>query len=255
MEDPPSLEYRLVPPPRRAVAEDRRRDREGSHRLGLPTRKPETPTMTTRGDLKEPQNDIERDKEMAGTNGESGCAWAFAYVESNQEVPSSTPIPDTRPSVLAGVVATLVQIEGPIHKDEIARRLTSLWGLQRTGPRIAEAISNAVEAGVGSGNLRAELDFITHSQQSTVPVRNRSQVTASNLKKPEMIPPSEVRQAILHFVKEHLGLHREEVPAMVSRVLGFKTTSPKLKELVDKTLTSVLEAGDVVPRDDKLFLA
>ena len=74
-------------------------------------------------------------------NGESHFAWACAYVESNQAVPNATPIPETRLSVLEGVVTTLVQIEGPIHKDEIARRITSLWGLQRTGARIAEAIS------------------------------------------------------------------------------------------------------------------
>ena len=95
---------------------------------------------------------------------------------------------------------------------------------------------------------------MTLSQNSIVPVRNRSEVTAPNLKKPEMIPPSEVRQAIFYFVKEHVGLRREELPAMVSSVLGFKTTSPKLKELVDKTLTSALKTGDVVSRDDNSSL-
>jgi very-short-patch-repair endonuclease len=206
-------------------------------------------------DLDVAPGDIERNKEPDGINGEPHFAWACTYVESNQEVPSSTPIPETRLSILEGVVTTLVQIEGPIHKDEIARRITSLWGLQRTGPRIAEAIASAVEAGIRSGKLCAELDFITHRQQSIVPVRDRSGVTASNLKKPEMIPPSEVRQAILHFVKEQIGLRREELPAMVSRVLGFKTTSAKVKELVEKTLASMHEAGVIVSRDDKLFLA
>ena len=86
-------------------------------------------------------------------------------------------------------------------------------------------------------------------------MRDRSEVTASNLKKPEMIPPSEVRQAIIYFIKEQIGLRREELPVMVSRVFGFKTTSPKVKELVEKTLISMHEAGDVVSRDDKLFLA
>jgi Protein of unknown function (DUF3320) len=152
-------------------------------------------------------------------------------------------------------VTTLVQIEGPIHRDEIARRITSLWGLQRTGPRIAEAISNAVEAGVDSGTLRADLDFITHSEQTIVPVRNRSEVAAANLKKPEMIPPSEVRQAILSLVSEQVGPRRDELPVVVGRVLGFKTTSAKLKDMVDKVLTSMLEKGEVVSRDEKLFLA
>jgi hypothetical protein len=94
-----------------------------------------------------------------------------------------------------------------------------------------------------------------HSQQSIVPVRDRSEVTASNLKKPEMLPPSEVRQAITYLIEEQIGLRREELPVMVSRVFGFKSTSAKAKELVEKTLLSMHEAGDVVSRDDKLFLA
>jgi hypothetical protein len=42
---------------------------------------------------------------------------------------------------------------------------------------------------------------------------------------------------------------------MVSRVFGFESMGPKVKELVDKTLASIHEAGDVVARDEKLFLA
>jgi hypothetical protein len=74
-------------------------------------------------------------------------------------------------------------------------------------------------------------------------VRDRSEVTASNLKNAEMIPPSEVRQAIIYFIKEQIGLCREDLPVMVSWVFGFKSTSAKVKELVDKTLTSMHEAG------------
>jgi hypothetical protein len=96
--------------------------------------------------------------------------------------------------------------------------------------------------------------IVAYCQQSIVPVRDRSEVTASNLKKPEMIPPSEVRQAIIYFVTEQIGLRREELPVMVSRVFGFKSTSPNVKALVEKTLTSTHEAGEVVARDDKLFL-
>jgi hypothetical protein len=52
-----------------------------------------------------------------------------------------------------------------------------------------------------------------------------------------------------------IGLPREELPVMVSRVFGFKSTSPRVKELVEKALASIHEAGDVVSRDDELFLA
>jgi very-short-patch-repair endonuclease len=184
----------------------------------------------------------------------NGYSWASSYVEANPKVPNSTPIPETGPTVLAKVVAEVVKIEGPIHRDEIARRITSLWGQQRTGARIAEAVSKAIDAGVLSGTLQADSDFINHGQQPVILVRDRSEVTSSSLKKPEMIPPAEMRRAILCLVAEQIGLRREELPSMVGRLLGFKTTSAKLKEMIEGVSSSMLESSEVISRDEKLFL-
>ncbi len=184
----------------------------------------------------------------------SGAAWVTAYQEARLDVPSDTPIHATSLSVLARIVERVVQIEGPIHREEIATRVASLWGLQRTGPRIAEAITRAIEKGIRSGALRAELDFVAHSQQTAVPVRCRSAVAAANVKKPEMIPPSELRQAILHLVTEQLGVRRGEIPLMVARALGFKATSAKLKDGIEKSVDTMIEDNTIVLRDEKLFL-
>jgi hypothetical protein len=205
-------------------------------------------------DIEGADGDIERGPESEKTNGEMSFPWAIPYEESREEVPDGTPIHETSPSILVGIVTAVVRVEGPIHKEEIARRVTSLWGLQRTGPRIAEAVAKAVDAGIRSGALRAEMDFVTHGQQTVVPVRNRSEVAAANVKKPEMIPPSEVRQAILHLVTEHVGLRREELPLLVGKALGFRAASAKLKDLIEKVLASMLEDGEVASRDQKLFL-
>ena len=102
-------------------------------------------------------------------------------MEAALEVPTGTPIHETSLSVLPEIVVGVVEVEGPIHREEIARRVTSLWGLQRTGARIAEAISKAVEAGIVRELLRADLDFVTHTHQTTVPVRNRSDVNSASL--------------------------------------------------------------------------
>jgi hypothetical protein len=175
-------------------------------------------------------------------------------VEATPPVPNSTSIPETSLPVLAKVVAEVVMVEGPIHRDEIARRITSLWGQQRTGPRIAEAVLKAVDAGILSGCLQADSDFITHSDQPVIPVRDRSNVTSPGLKKLEMIPPSEMRRAIRCLVTEQIGLRREELPSMVGRLLGFKATGAKLKEMIEGVVSSMLEDSEVVSRDEKLFL-
>lgn len=114
-------------------------------------------------------------------NGHLPFAWSIPYQEFQQVVPAHRPISETSPAVLQKIVTALVQFEGPIHREEIARRLTSLWGLQRTGARIAEVVSRAVDSGVRRGVLRDELDFVTHSEQSAIPVRDRSALASATL--------------------------------------------------------------------------
>ena len=181
-------------------------------------------------------------------------AWIGPYVEATLDVPTGTPIHETSLSVLTGIVVGVVEVEGPIHRDELARRVTSLWGLQRTGARIAEAISKAVESGINVGLLRADPDFVTHRNQTTVPVRRRTEVNSASLKKPEMIPPSEVRQTILQLMGENVGAGRDEIPWMVARVLGFGATGAKLKNAIERELGRMVEESLLVVRDEKLFL-
>ncbi|MGP0063183.1 MAG: DUF3320 domain-containing protein [Isosphaeraceae bacterium] len=198
--------------------------------------------------------DIDRLGQSEEPDIDDSTPWVVTYVEAALGVPSDTPIHETNLAVLAGIVAKVVEIEGPIHRDEVARRVTSLWGLQRTGPRIVEAISRAIESAACSGLLKADPEFVTHSRMEAVPVRRRSHVASANLKKPEMIPQAELRQAIYCLVSKHVGVRRNEISLMIAKILGFKATSAKLKDLIEKVLTRMIEENAVSVRDEKLFL-
>ncbi len=180
-------------------------------------------------------------------------AWVLPYEEANFGVPSGTAIPDTSLNTLAKIVSRVVTIEGPIHREEITRRVTSLWGQQRAGNRITAAVSSAIQLAIRKGILQSEGEFVSDAQRTEIAVRSRADVTASNLRKPEMLPPAEIAAAIRGLLTDHIGLHRQEVPAMVARLLGFKTTTAKLKEVIDAAVARLIEQGQVSVRDDKLF--
>jgi very-short-patch-repair endonuclease/DNA polymerase III delta prime subunit len=200
------------------------------------------------------ETDIERAEPSEVQNGATDNAWIVPYVEATLEVPSGTPIPETAPSILSGIVASIVEIEGPIHREEVARRVTSLWGQQRIGARISDAISNAFEMALSSEVLRADEEFVIHSNQTVVPIRNRASVASIHLRKPEMIPPSEIRQAILQLATQQIGLGISEVPLLVVKALGFKATGPKLKELIDGVLERMVLENVLTLREQRLYL-
>ena len=51
-------------------------------------------------------------------------------------------------------VVGIVETEGPVHVDEVARRLSRLWGYQRTGSRIQAAVINATDRAVQRNRIQ-----------------------------------------------------------------------------------------------------
>ncbi len=151
-------------------------------------------------------------------------------------------------------MARVVEIEGPVHREEVARRITTLWGLQRTGARIADATSAAIDAASRSGKVRRDADFLSHSGMDAVPVRCRDGVKSAGLRRPEMLPPAEVREAILRLAAAHIGLGRDELAAMVARALGFRSTGAKLRQVVDGVVHDLIEAATLEVRDGRIYL-
>jgi very-short-patch-repair endonuclease/DNA polymerase III delta prime subunit len=200
-----------------------------------------------------PGGEIEREKPTADPAGDGSPCWISSYVEASFDVPSRTPIHETELSVLADIVAKVVEIEGPIHREEIARRITSLWGQQRTGARISDAVSKAIDVAVRAKALSARSDFISVREQGTSRVRDRSKVSSQALRKAEMLPPQELSAAIVHLVAKEVGISCDEVQVGVSRALGFRATSEKLSRAVADVLAAVVKEGSLLVRDGKLY--
>lgn len=145
-------------------------------------------------------------------------------------------------SKMAGLVKQIVSIEQPIHSDEIAKRVAKIWGLQRTGSRIKDAVLDALgkskrEEIVGSDGfwkLTGTVDVL---------VRDRSGVKSTTLRKPKYLPPEEVDQAVREAVVRNVSASSEEISREVSQAFGFKSTSAQLKLLVVDRLEALVASG------------
>lgn len=141
---------------------------------------------------------------------------------------------------LADIVVRIVEIEGPIHIDEIARRISAAFDKARTGNRIVEATRRAVTLAISQGRgLRAEGDFLlTAQQQAEVPVRDRSNETGSLLKASNL-PPMEIAAAARRIVKESGEMPPEEMTRAVARLLGFQRVGTDLAQAIGEVLESL----------------
>nr|WP_157872516.1 DUF3320 domain-containing protein [Bradyrhizobium sp. ORS 278] len=138
-------------------------------------------------------------------------------------------------------VVEIVAVEGPVHESEIIVRIRSAWGLARAGNRIRDAVKAALNAAVAKGQI-AGGPFYSVPGQAIV-VRNREDVQSTTLRKPEMLPPEEIKAAIMQVIEQNFGAEEDQLIQAVARLFGFGSTSAQLREAVQGSLAHLLQSG------------
>ncbi len=162
------------------------------------------------------------------------------YYEKAEFVVHSSTEPHEAPlAQLADIVQRITGIEGPIHEDEIARRLASVFGKEKAGKRIVEVTKKALvkaKQAISGEKLLCDGPFwFNASQFQNVPVRNRANQILS-IQKSEMISPMEIKAAIKMIVEQSGDAEEHEIIRGVARLLGFERVGPTLNTIIGNEL-------------------
>lgn len=140
---------------------------------------------------------------------------------------------------MARTVERILEIEGPMHEDELVARVRDLWGLSRAGSRIKSAVKDALRQASFTRKMSSEGDC-WQIADAPVPVRDRSEAASRSLKNPDLLPPQELREAILTLVRDAHGIRQGEIAGAVARILGFQATSQQLRDRIDQQVDLLL---------------
>ncbi|UUE96032.1 DUF3320 domain-containing protein [Comamonas thiooxydans] len=165
------------------------------------------------------------------------------YQEARFAVPAGE-LHNQSTAKLAQLMHQAVELEGPIHFDELVTRMRTLWGLQRAGSRVRDALEQARQSLMADEALAAEGEFLDLPGRA-VRVRNRAEVGSANLRRIDCLPPAEIRAAIALALRSSLGGQREELPAAVARLLGLSAVTAPVRELVLTQLDALHGSGAV----------
>ena len=196
-------------------------------------------------DLDDPS--IEREANHDGVV-EATKALAVHYVEARFDVPLATQPHELTAPQMADVLFRIVQVEGPVHEDELTARVRDLWGLGRAGSRIQDSVARGIRALLVSGRCRRE-DNCLFLPEAPVQVRSREAVRSASLRKADLLPPQELRAAIESVVAAHYGASLGEIAVAVSRLLGFKAMSAGMREIVERQVQTLKVKGRLTEQD------
>lgn len=173
-----------------------------------------------------------------------------AYVEANLTKPPhlSCELHEAPTGALTQLAEQVVAIEGPVHIDEIICRIRDAWGLKRAGGRIQDSVERAVAIAVRQHRIIEEREFYSVPHGEVV-VRNRSGARSPTLRKPDMLPPAEIRVAVFDIISRNFGAAEDQVVLAASRAFGFKSTSAQLREIILEELAHMLGNEELLRRE------
>jgi len=143
---------------------------------------------------------------------------------------------------LAGWIEEVVKVEGPVHFDEVTKRIVDAAGLSKSGSRIKYTLTQALRYAEEAGLVRTEGDFIWDPAMEQPTVRDRSKLPAA-FKKLSLIAPEEIYLAIQQTVTGAIAITEEAAIPLVAKQLGFARVTDEMKQTLSEALGKTIQKG------------
>ncbi len=137
----------------------------------------------------------------------------------------------------------LVREEGPIHFEYAVQRLAITWNVRRIGPKIVDAVRQALDMLVRDHRLTVKGEFLWPNDLVDVQVRVPVPGIQESYRLPEHIPTEEIENAMKLIAQYALSISEESLIAETAKVFGFIHSSEKTKERIRSVYNKMLREG------------
>jgi hypothetical protein len=145
----------------------------------------------------------------------------------------------------------VVETEGPIHTEEVARRIREAFALQKTGGRILTHVKNSLFFLLSAGAVAHEDEFWSVPGRTVGFIRNRRRA-ALPLRRAAMIAPAEYQFAMSAALKEAAALSLDDLIIQTARLFGFDRTGPDLTREIQRQADSLIQGRTIAYDGEKL---
>ena len=146
---------------------------------------------------------------------------------------------------LAGWIEKIVQIESPVHFDEMARRMVEAAGISRMGSRIRGQLQLATQFAEGGGKIVRREDFLWAPQMQTPTLRKRAEFPSAS-KKIKFIAPEELALAIEKVVGDAVAIQPEAAVNLVAKLFGFSRVTEEIKQDITEAIRKAVQTKKLV---------
>lgn len=161
----------------------------------------------------------------------------------------------TNVRILASLIVSIVDCEGPIHTDLIFERLKEVFRLHSIHRESTtwRNIEQAIALTISSGHLRRPRrgGFLLRAGAEQAGFRTPGDAVERGV---DVIAPEEIEFAVLHLVEQQFGAQREKIPQAAARLLGVARLTAEGSTLVSKVVDGLVERGALRASGPQVYL-
>jgi len=175
------------------------------------------------------------------------------YVQYVQELPLTDSLHEVPRQKMARWIREVVDVESPIHTDELIRRVRTAAGVGRAGSRIQGTIMRGIAWAQHLGLVNHRGDFVWLPNMFHPPVRDRSRLPVVS-RKIELISSEEIREAVRVVLRQSMGIQGQDIPFAVGSLLGFSRTGRQIAEAIEAVIETMVRDGELVRQNGQIVL-
>ncbi len=153
-----------------------------------------------------------------------------------------TELHQEKPEQLARMIQSVVEVEAPVHLNEVTKRLMEAFGVTRAGARIASAVDDAMHLGVRQRLFHKRGDFVYSVESRSIPIRSRAERPSAE-RKFEWVAPEELDQSLLETVTLGFSMTREDAISGALGLLGFGRATSRVSVSLEERIDSLVTEG------------
>ena len=148
-------------------------------------------------------------------------------------------------------IASVLDVEQPIHKKELYKRMCPVFGAQKVTPTMKTAIESCLDDHMqGEVSEKDEFLYLTGTE-SFVP---RRPADGEEPREIEMIAPEEIRAGICLILQFSISLGKEELLRETARQFGYAQAGPRIRQRLEEELGYLMQQGVIANSEGRLHL-
>ena len=173
----------------------------------------------------------------------------YTLAELDISLPEDQEFHDIHHQTLASWIVRVVDCEGPVHVDEVLKRIRESLEISRTTQKIKTYFQKTLETCLKMERVEYMGEFLTIPGRDFF-LRNRSEVP-TKYRKADLVPDQEYQLAILEVIRTAFEIQKDEIPGHVVDLLGVPSATRPYVERVHLNLQSLEEQNQVTAEGEQ----